>query len=125
MTEIVKETVTSVGSTDTKPEASNTQMVEYFTYFTFGVLEVLLVFRLILKLMGANPSSSFVNIIYTSTGIFNLPFEGIFRKATTQGIETTSVLEPATIVAIIVYGVVAWGIITLVRISSGKVQPKE
>lgn len=125
MTEIVKETVTTQGNSDAKPEASNTQMAEYLTYFTFGVLEILLIFRLILKLMGASHSSSFVNIIYTATGIFTIPFEGIFRKAVTQGIETSSVLEPATVVAIIVYAVVAWGIITLVRISSGKVQPKE
>lgn len=125
MTEIVKETVTSQVNSEPQTKASSTQMIEYFTYFTFGVLEVLLVFRLVLKILGASHSSNFVNIIYTATGIFIIPFEGIFRKAVTPGIETSAILEPATIAAIIVYGVIAWGIIMLVRISSGKVQPKE
>ena len=35
-----------------------------------------------------------------------------------EGIETTSVLEPSTIVAIIVYAVVAWGVVMLIRIMS-------
>ena len=55
-------------------------------------------------------------------GIFILPFEGIFRRAFTQGVETTSVLEPATLVALLVYAVAAWGIVKFVRISSGEQQ---
>lgn len=51
-----------------------------------------------------------------------MPFEGIFRQGFTQGIETTSVLEPATLVAIVVYAVLAWGIIKLIRVLSGEKQ---
>ena len=91
-------------------------------YFFFGAAETLLAFRLILKLLGASPASGFVDFIYGVTGIFIAPFEGIFRTAVSQGIETRSVLEPATIVAIVVYTVVAWGIVELVRISSGEKQ---
>ncbi|HJY98408.1 MAG TPA: YggT family protein [Patescibacteria group bacterium] len=87
-------------------------------YFLFGVLEVLLVFRLIFKLAGASYGSVFVNFIYSLTGIFILPFAGIFRSATTEGIETTAVLEPATLVAILVYAALAWGIVALVGILS-------
>jgi len=36
------------------------------------------------------------------------------------GAETTSVFEPATLTAIIVYALVAWGIVSLIRIISGK-----
>ncbi|OGM09875.1 hypothetical protein A2W13_01055 [Candidatus Woesebacteria bacterium RBG_16_36_11] len=96
--------------------------MEYLIYFLFGILEVLLVFRLIFKLMGASNSSAFVGLIYSITGIFILPFEGIFRRGFTQGLETTSVLEPSTLVAIIVYAVLAWGIVKLVRIFSGERQ---
>jgi len=63
-----------------------------------------------------------VGLIYGLTGIFILPFEGIFRKGFAQGVETTSVLEPATLVALIVYAVLALGIVKLLRIISGERQ---
>lgn len=102
--------------------ATDSQTVEYLIYFLFGVLEVLLAFRLVLKLTGANSGSSFVGLIYGVTGILIAPFEGIFRRLFAQGVETTSVLEPSTFVALIVYAVLAWGIVKLVRIFSGEQQ---
>lgn len=85
-------------------------------YYILGVLEVLLAFRLIFKLLGANPASSFVAGIYTLSNIFLSPFTGIFRTATARGVETQSVLEPATIVAMIVYALIGWGIVKLIEI---------
>ena len=129
MAEIIKETVTSendsankVVASQTKGDATSFQTVEYLIYFFFGALEILLAFRLVLKLTGASLSSGFVGLIYGLTRIFILPFEGIFHQATTKGIETTAVLEPATLVSIIVYAVLAVGIVKLVRILSGKQQ---
>ena len=129
MAEITKETVTTQNegpkaavTTETKRVATSSQTVEYLIYFVFGALEILLIFRLILKLMGASTVSAFVGVIYGLTRIFILPFEGIFRRGFTQGIETTSVLEPSTLVAIIVYAVLAWGIVMLVRVLSGERQ---
>ena len=132
MAEITKETITTqdtqgentntVITTPVKERATNSQTVEYLVYFFFGALEVLLAFRLVLKLMGANVASAFVGLIYGLTGIFILPFEGIFRRGFTQGIETTSVLEPSTLVALIVYAVLAWGIVKLLRVLSGEQQ---
>lgn len=86
-------------------------------YYILGVIEVLLAFRLVFKLLGANPASAFVSMIYTLSNIFLAPFAGIFRTATTRGVETQAVLEPAIIVAIIVYAVVAWGIVKLIEIA--------
>lgn len=135
MAEIIKETVVNKGNTTTpvvnttiksvKNEASKSQTIEYIIYFLFGLLEILLAFRLVLKLTGANPVSGFVSFIYGLTQIFVLPFLGIFRQTTTQGLETTAVLEPATLVAAVVYGVLAWGIVMLVRIFSGEKQETE
>lgn len=129
MAEITKETITTrednpntVTTTPVKREASNFQTVEYLIYFLFGILEVLLAFRLIFKLAGASLSSAFVGFIYGLTGVFILPFEGIFRRGFAQGVETTSVFEPSTLVAIIVYVVLAWGIVKLIRILSGEKQ---
>jgi len=130
MTEITKEVITTnenskkrpVVATPVKIEASNKETIEYLIYFFFGFIEILLAFRLVLKLTGASVASTFVRFIYGLTGVFTLPFEGIFRRGYSQGVETTSVLEPAVIVAIIVYIVLAWGIVKLLRISSGEKQ---
>ncbi len=85
-------------------------------YYILGVLESLLAFRLVFRLLGANPESGFVSFIYSVTNIFLVPFEAIFRTATTEGIETSAVLEPSTLIAMIVYALIAWGIVKLIII---------
>ncbi|ACL20701.1 YGGT family protein [Desulfitobacterium sp. LBE] len=85
-------------------------------YYILGVIEVLLAFRLIFKLLGANPVSGFVSAIYSLTNLLMSPFLGIFRTASARGVETQAVLEPATLVAMIVYAVIAWGIAKLIEI---------
>lgn len=132
MAELIKETITSEGNnvdqvssapvvtTSVKREVTSSQTIERLVYFSFGALEIFLAFRLILKLMGASVLNAFVGLIYGLTGVFVLPFEGIFRKGFTQGVETTSVFEPSTLIAIIVYAVLAWGIVILLRIFSGE-----
>lgn len=102
--------------------ATSAQQAEYVVYYLFGALEILLAFRLILKLAGASLSSAFVSLVYSLSSIFIVPFEGIFRRGFAQGVETTAVLEPATLVAIAVYAVLAWGIVKFIRISSGEQQ---
>ena len=141
MAEITKETVNSQSSesdtvlnnptgkesdpvmaTQVKTAATSSQTIEYLVYFFFGALEILLAFRLIFKLAGASSVGAFVSFIYGLTGLFILPFEGIFRTATSRGLETTSVLEPAALVALVAYAVLAWGIVKLVHIVSGEKQ---
>ena len=85
-------------------------------YYILGILEAFLAFRLIFKLLGANPVSTFVSLIYTISGILLVPFSGIFRSAVNQGIETKSVLEPAIIIAMIVYALVAYAVVRLIKI---------
>jgi len=129
MAEIIKETITTQENNN-KPVkiapvvnvATKSQTIEYLIYFFFGALEILLAFRLVLKMTGANISSTFVRIVYGLTGIFILPFEGIFRRGFAPGLETTSVFEPSTLVAIIVYAFLAWGIVKLIRVLSGEKQ---
>jgi hypothetical protein len=103
-------------------KASSSQTGAYIVYFIFGVLEILLAFRFVLKLAGASPSSGFVNFVYGVSRVFVAPFNGIFHTSLAQGAETTSVFEPSTLVALIVYALVAWGIVKLIQISSGKQQ---
>jgi hypothetical protein len=130
LTEIIKETVTTregstLKETPEKTEASTSQTVQYLVYFFFGALEILLTFRLVLKLLGANALNAFVGLVYGITGIFILPFQGIFHSGLAQGVETTSVFEPSTLIAIIVYAVIAWGIVKLLSVLSGEKQQED
>jgi hypothetical protein len=89
-------------------------------YYIFGVLEVLFALRLIFKVLGANSQSTFVAFIYSLTHAFLTPFIGIFRMAVSDGIETSSILEPTLIIAMVVYGLLAWGIVKLIEIISNR-----
>lgn len=129
MTSVTKETVTTqkddantIKVAPVKIEATTSQTVGYLVYFFFGALEILLAFRLVLKLAGASAGNAFVGLIYGITGIFILPFKGIFHSGITQGIETSSVFEPSTLIAIIVYVILAWGIVKLLSVLSGEKQ---
>lgn len=93
-------------------------------YYVLGLLEVLFAFRFVFKLLGANPGSGFVTFIYAITQIFLAPFTAIFRVAVTQGIETKAVLEPSTLIAMVVYALVAWGIVKLIITISGRKESK-
>ena len=90
--------------------------IKRLIYWVLGFLEVLFAFRLLFKLMGANPGSTFVSFIYAVSQVFVMPFAGIFRSTAAQGIETRAVLEPGTIIAMIVYALIAWGIVRLIEI---------
>ena len=69
-----------------------------------------------MRLLGANLGNVFVQTIYSITNVLLWPFSGIFRSAVTTGIETKSVMEPATIIAVIVYAIIGWGIVKLIAI---------
>jgi hypothetical protein len=81
-------------------------------WYILGVIEVLLAFRVVLKMLGANINSPFVSLIYVLSDPLALPFRGIFNVAVSQG----SVFEWSTLVAMAVYAVIAWGIIQLMQL---------
>ena len=93
---------------------------ERVVYYILGIIEVLLGFRLVFKLLGANPGSVFVSFIYEKTQVLLVPFNAIFRTESTPGIETTAVLEPSTIIAMVVYTLIAWGIVKLFIVFRGR-----
>jgi hypothetical protein len=87
--------------------------------YLLDVLEILLAFRFFLRLLAANPLSPFVQFIYTVTEPFVFPFRGIFPQIAARG----SVLEWAVLLAMIVYAIVAWGIVRLIWILSAHEEP--
>jgi YGGT family len=75
-------------------------------YFIFGVINVLLLMRFVLLLLGANEASPFVTLIYSLSRAFVVPFRGIFAEPDLGA----SVIEWASLVGIIVYSLVAYGL---------------
>jgi len=79
-------------------------------------LEVIFAFRLVFKVIGGNPDSVFVLRIYNVSGVFLLPFNGIFSSVVTNGVETELALETMILIAMIVYALLAYGIVRLIEI---------
>ncbi len=97
------------------PTRKGVFQTNYLVYYVLGLIESVLILRLIFKLLGANPDSGFVNFIYSVSGVLVAPFTAIFPVTTSNGVVTTSVLEPATIIAAVIYALIAWGISALVK----------
>lgn len=118
----VKETTTRTGNTIQKTtevrsprdETDHQQNVaERIVWFIAGVLLVLLAFRFLLSLLGANTTNGFANFIYDTSHPFVSPFFSLFSYKTNYGV---SRFEVYTLVAIAFYAVVAWGIARLLTL---------
>lgn len=87
-----------------------TRIIWYIT----GALLVLLAFRFVLSLLGANPNNAFADFIYSLSEPFVSPFFGLFSYDLDYGV---SRFEVFTLVAMAVYALVAWGIARLVTLN--------
>ena len=101
--------VSSYSSPTTKPLYKGTQIV----WYVLGLLEFLLLFRFVFRLLGASPQAGFVGFVYAVTQIFVAPFLGVFPNIRSQGI----VFEWAILLAMLVYFFLAWAITKLFLIS--------
>ena len=99
----------SYTSPTTKPLYRGTQIVWYI----LGILEVVLAFRFVLKLLGANAGAGFTSFIYSVSKPFAAPFLNVFRITRVEG----SIFEWTTLLAMLVYWLIAWGIIKLFLMS--------
>src|SRR3989344_1507019 len=88
-----------------KPLYRGTQIVSYILY----VVEFLLGFRFILKLLGANPAAGFSKLIYSLTQPLAGPFLTVVRSTQVEG----SIFEWTTLLAMVVYWMVYIGIVKL------------
>jgi hypothetical protein len=100
----------SYTSLRTKPLYRGTQMLWYI----LGIVEILLAFRLILKLLGANAEAGFTSFIYATTYIFANPFLTVFKS--TQ-VAVGNVFEWTTLLAMFVYWILITGAVKLLLMS--------
>ncbi len=99
----------STTSPSTQPLYRGTQVVWYLV----GLVDLLLVFRFVLKFLGANPTAGFSSFIYTVTQPLAAPFLTVFRISRIEG----SVFEWTTLLAAFVYWLIGWGITKLFLMS--------
>ncbi len=93
----------------TRPLYRGVQIV----WYALSVIEGLLAVRFILKLLQANPGAAFTDFIYSLSGVFTLPFVAVFRNLRVEN----SVFEWTTLLAMLVYWLIAVAIIKLFIIS--------
>lgn len=86
-------------------------------WYIYGLIAIILLMRFILKITAANAGNSFVNLIYSISGIFSTPFDTIFGITKASSGTTTSVFEPSVFVALGVYALVAWGLSRLLTLN--------
>ena len=75
-------------------------------WLLLGILEALIALRIGLKLIGANPDSPIVALIYGFTYLFLFPFEGLIGSPSTGNM----VLELSSMFAMLIYGLIAWAV---------------
>jgi cation transport ATPase len=105
---------TSDNSTAAKAEYG-TSVAARVVSFIGGVIMALLGLRFLLMLLGANRGNGLVDFIYTASYPFAAPFFGIFNYQEQIG---RSRFEFETLIAIAVYGLIAWAIIRLLTIAN-------
>lgn len=86
-------------------------------WYIAGFIIALLAIRVLLLAFGANRASGFVDFMYSISGVFAAPFYGIFPTPSFNG---QFYLDSASLVAIVVYALVAWGIAKLFTITSAR-----
>jgi hypothetical protein len=79
-----------------------TQLIWLF----LGILEALIALRIGLLLIGANPNSPIVALIYGLSYVFLFPFTGLVNSPTFGSM----VLELSSVFAMLIYALVAWAV---------------
>lgn len=90
---------------DTVALYRGTRIVWYVAY----ALEILLFTRFALLLLGANPGAAFSNLVYSLSAIPLAPFRYVFGADEV----VTGVFEWSTLLAMLVYWCIAWGVVKL------------
>lgn len=78
-----------------------------------SLLEVLIGMRVMLRLLAANPQAGFAQFVYGITAVFLAPFSALFPSPSAAG----AVLEMSSLVAMLVYALIAWGIIRVMWVA--------
>jgi hypothetical protein len=101
--------ISAVRTSQSEPEREQrifTFKATQLIWLLFGILEGLIAIRIGLMLIGANPNSPIVALIYGVTGLFLIPFTGLIASPTVGNM----VLELSSLFAMLIYALIAWAV---------------
>lgn len=104
-------------TTETKHEVVHQPVdakINRLIFYGLNFIESVLALRFVFKMLGANTNVPFTQILYGLSNALVFPFEGIFSDSRSGPYE----FEPGTIIAMIVYLLIAFGLAKLVTILS-------
>jgi hypothetical protein len=105
--------VSEVTSAQHEPEREQrifTFKLTQLVWLLLGLLEAAIALRIGLKLIGANPGSPIVALIYGLTELFLFPFAGMVQSPVFGNME----LEISSMFAMLIYGLLGWAVERLV-----------
>jgi len=79
-------------------------------WLVFGVVEVAIGVRVLLKLIGANPDNDLARFVYNFAALFLAPFFGLIGSPSAGGM----ILEVPSLIAMLLYGLLGWAIVRVV-----------
>jgi amino acid permease len=101
--------------TDYVTQAHSANVAERIVWFVAGVIETFLALRFIFALLGANPNNGFAQFVYSVSHPFVAPFFNLFNYNYIDN--DVGRVEIFTLVAMLVYGIIAALIARLVSIN--------
>lgn len=94
-------------------QTSGIVIAQRVVWFIIGLINVIIALRFVLLLLGANRGAGFTDFIYSISAPFVAPFVGIFGEP----VYGQSVFEVSSILAIVIYTLIGWGIVKLLTLS--------
>lgn len=89
---------------------TNAQWTARVIYFVFGVIEIAIAVRMLLKLIAANEASGFARFTYGLTALFVAPFQNVVNSPRARN---GSTFELSSILALLIYILFSWLIVRL------------
>jgi len=120
MREYVRPTQTVVDQPAVVDDGYRSNFASRLIWLIAGIIVTLLAFRFVFILLGANPSNGFANFIYTVSYPFAAPFFGLFSYHSQYGIAR---FETASLIGIVVYSLIAYGLARLFTLGSHRYHP--
>jgi hypothetical protein len=101
----------------TEHEQGRSQRVATFKatqiiWLLLGLLEAVIALRVVFKLIGVNASNAFATLLYSLTNLFVAPFASLTGAPASGGM----ILEISSILAMIVYLLIGWGLERIVNV---------
>jgi len=86
--------------------------VTQIIWLLLGLLEAVLAMRFVFKLVGVNEANAFATLLYNVTHFFVAPFASLTGAPAAGGM----VLELSTLIAMVVYLLIAWALVKIVDV---------